>query len=494
MSDRRRPNILWLCTDQQRWDTLGCYGNDHVSTPNLDDLASTGVRFDRCFSQSPVCSPSRDSFLTGRYPRTTGVRQNGQQIQPGETLVTRTLSEAGYTCGLAGKLHLGPVSPGKPEPPKMAERRIEDGYADFHWSHHPWGTWPTNEYQQWLREAGVDFEWTPYRDSEYVRTSVPAEYHQTTWCADRAITFVEECASFDEPWLFSFNCFDPHVPFDPPEEYLEPYVDRLGEIPLPDYEDGELEDKPVYQRRWQNCDYTGYHREFPFREMTEWDHRLVRASYWAMIDLIDDQVGRILEALERTGQRENTIVVFTSDHGEMLGDHGIYLKGPFFYEPAVRVPLLVSWPAAIDGGRSTDALVELTDLAPTLLDLAGLEQPLGMQGQSFGALLDGTSDGHREDIYCEYYDSLGIKYGDEDPPFATMVRTDRYKLVNFHRSEMGELYDLHADPEETHNRWDDDGYAAIKRELLERLSDKMADRVVRKRFQDRPHAVLLSIL
>jgi len=131
MSDRRRPNILWLCTDQQRWDTLGCYDNDHVSTPNLDDLASTGVRFDRCFSQSPVCSPSRDSFLTGRYPRTTGVRQNGQQIQPGETLVTRTLSEAGYTCGLAGKLHLGPVNPGRPEPPKMAERRIEDGYADF---------------------------------------------------------------------------------------------------------------------------------------------------------------------------------------------------------------------------------------------------------------------------------------------------------------------------------------------------------------------------
>ena len=472
-----RPNILWICTDQQRFDTLGCYGNDFVETPNLDRLARRGVRFDRCYTQSPVCTPSRASMLTGRYPRTTGVRQNGQAMPDDETLVTKTLADAGYTCGLAGKLHIAPCHPDKSTDHPMAERRVDDGYATFNWAPGTGRFWPTNQYHQWLRSQDVEYERTAFRDSEYVETSMPPEYHQTTWCADRAIDFIEENESFDEPWLFSVNPFDPHHPFDPPESYLRRYLDRLDEIPLPEHEPGELDDKPPFQRQ----DHRGAYNQadnYPFVEMDEADHRLLRAAYWAMCDLIDEKVGRLLDALERTGQREDTLVVFTSDHGELLGDHGIYLKGPYFYEPAIRVPLVVSWPGVVREGVESDALVELTDLAPTLLDAAGETPSEGIQGRSAWPLLTGEADpdAHRSSVYCEYYDAM--PWHDEPTrPRATMIRTDRYKLVRMHGLDAGELYDLQDDPTETNNLWADDDYRSVRFDLLARLADRMADTV-----------------
>jgi arylsulfatase A-like enzyme len=513
-----RPNVLWICTDQQRFDTLGCYGNEFVETPNIDRLAERGVRFDRAYAQSPVCTPSRASFLTGRYPRTTRTRQNGQSIPEGERLVTRLLADEGYTCGLAGKLHLAPADPTVEDRVRHAERRIDDGYAVVHWSHASRQPYPGNEYRaDWLQEKGVEYEATPYEGSDHVLTSMPAEHHQTTWCVEKALDFIEfgadryELDQFDrdpdEPWLFSVNVFDPHHPFDPPEASLERYLDRLEEIPLPNYVEGELDDKPLFQR-----DPPGASDEdqFPFEEMDADDHRLVRAAYWAMIDLIDDQVGRLLDALERTGQREETLVIFMSDHGEMLGDHGCYLKGPFFYEPAVRVPLIASWPGQVEEGVESDALVELVDLAPTLLDAAGVDRPVGMQGDSLWPLLTGRSDPdeHREDVYCEYYHALErprfydavqdhgvhsefhrhLETSDVKPefhdafqasgnrilPYATMLRTDRYKLVHHHSLDTGELYDLASDPDETENRYDDPDYLDVKLTMFERLSNRMA--------------------
>ena len=516
-----RPNVLWICTDQQRFDTLGCYGNQFVETPNIDRLAETGTRFSRAYAQSPVCVPSRASFLTGRYPRTTRCRQNGQSIPEDEYLITRRFAEEGYNCGLSGKLHLSPADPTADEPVRHAERRIDDGYGVFHWSHASRQPFLGNEYQaDWLQERGVEYEATPFGDSEYVLTSMPAEHHQTTWTVQKALNFIEFDSERyaldgfdsdpDEPWLFSVNIFDPHVPFDPPEAYLERYVDRLDEIPLPEYTEGELLDKPLFQREFPGASGG---EEFPFEEMDAEDHRLIRAAYWAMVDLIDDQVGRLLDALERTGQRENTLVIFMSDHGEMLGDHGIYLKGPFFYEEAIRVPLVASWPGTVEEGLVSDALVELTDLAPTLLDAAGFERHPGMQGDSLWPILTGQSDpdSHRDDVYCEYYHALERPefYEDTDErgidsdfhrwlelpdvkpefhdalrsqenrvlPYATMVRTDRHKLVHFHSLETGELYDLSADPTETHNLYDDPEAQAVKLEMFERLSNRMAQTV-----------------
>lgn len=464
-----RPNILWICTDQQRADSLGCYGNGFTRTPNLDGLAAGGVLFERAFTQSPVCTPSRASFLTGRYPRTTGCRQNGQAIDPREVLVTRVLADAGYVGGLAGKLHLAPchpsVSPG-------TERRTGDGYDEFHWSHHPDPDWPTNEYVHWLRERGIALERRPRDDCRYVDVGMPAEHHHTTWCARKAVDFVEANAGFGQPWLFSVNMFDPHHPFDPPPEYLARYLDRLDDIPLPNYAPGELDGKPEFQRTDHAGAYAG-DAPFPYPAMGDRDHRMLRAAYWAMCDLIDDQVGRMLAALERTGQRENTIVVFQTDHGEMLGDHGIYLKGPYFYEPAVRVPLIVSWPGTLEPGRRSRALVEYADLAPTLLDAAGLPRQPGMQGRSLWPLLTGAADlhRHRDDVYCEYYNAMPW-HGPAAQ--ATMVRTGSHKLVAVHGQDTGELYDLRDDPPERHNRWYDPELAEVKTDLLRRLCDRMA--------------------
>ncbi len=272
----KTPNILWICTDQQRFDTLGCYGDRFVSTPNLDRLAAEGVLFETAFCQSPVCTPSRASFLTGRYPRTTRCRQNGQCIPEDEVLVTRLLREAGYACGLSGKLH---TSACNPRACKGTERRIDDGYTVFHWSHDPSPVWPTNEYCQWLDEQSASHRPRSCEGSKFVHVGPPEELHQTTWCIEKAMAFIESRAGSDQPWLFSVNVFDPHHPFDPPKEYLDPYLQRLTGIPLPNYVVGELDNKPV----WQRIDHGGAYgggTDFPYETMAADDHRLVGREHF----------------------------------------------------------------------------------------------------------------------------------------------------------------------------------------------------------------------
>ncbi|WJH34958.1 sulfatase-like hydrolase/transferase [Paenibacillus sp. CC-CFT747] len=469
----KQPNILWICTDQQRTDTLGCYGNKDISTPHIDGLAEKGVRMENAFCQSPVCTPSRASFLTGRYPRTTRCRQNGQNIPEDEKLVTRLLADAGYVCGLAGKLHLSACHPSAAP---VTERRIDDGYVQFHWSHDPFPQWPMNEYQAWLKAKGRKYGTVPSDESAYVHYGMDAEDHQTAWCADKTIEFIKTMQDSGRPWLFSLNLFDPHHPFDPPKEAMKRYVNRLKDMPLPNYREGELAEKSYFQQYDHKGAY-GNPREYPYAEMKAEDHRAIRAAYWAMVELIDEQVGRILEALEQTGQAEDTLVIFMSDHGELLGDHGMYLKGPHFYEPSVKVPLIVSMPGLVRENVRVPALAELVDLAPTLMEAAGLPVYPGMQGRSLWPLLTDRQDGeeHRKSVYCEYYNA-NFKQGGIGA-FATMVRTETHKLVKYHRRGEGELYDLIRDPQETVNRWKDPAYRETKTELLDLLCDRMAETV-----------------
>jgi arylsulfatase len=470
MPHMNKPNILWICTDQQRFDTLGCYGNPYVHTPNLDRLAAQGVLFEQAYCQSPVCTPSRASFLTGRYPRTTRCRINGQAIPVDEKLVSKLLAEGGYTCGLSGKLHL---SPAHPSVSPTTERRIDDGFSEFHWSHHPEPDWPTDEYHHWLRGLGKKYKVRRLKGSKHVEIGMDAEYGQTAWCAERAIRFMEANAKFERPWMFLVDIFDPHHPFDPPQACLDRYLEVLGDIPLPAYVPGELDDKPHYQRG----QHAGKKGSFAYPSMSKKEHRLLRAAYWAMVDAIDLQVGRMLKALKRTGQLDHTLVIFMSDHGELLGDHGMYLKGPFFYDVSVRAPLIVSMPGTIKGGRQMSTFVELVDLAPTLLEAAGLPPYPGMQGRSIWQLLSAgkSSMDHRDDVYCEHYD-VSLKPG-RDTAQATMVRTREHKLVVFHGEETGELYDLSQDPGEHDNKWANPAYESIKGELLLRLCDRMAETI-----------------
>ncbi|MBI1314744.1 sulfatase-like hydrolase/transferase [bacterium] len=452
------PNILWLCTDQQRFDTIRSLGNDLVRTPNIDRLVENGVAFTQAYCQSPVCTPSRASFLTGRYPRTTRCRQNGQKIPADEVLVSRMFADAGYRCGLAGKLHLASCSDGK------VESRINDGYHDFHWSHHPQPDWPENAYTKWLADKGQSWQRLYAGPSTgFVKEGVPAEFHQTTWCAEMACDFIR--GNVVQPWFFSFNCFDPHHPFDPPPEYLAKY--DPADMPLPKRRDGELTSKTTFQR----LDAEWAHNspgEFHTGAMTDDDRRQVTAAYYAMCELIDDQVGRILQTLDETGQRDNTVVIFMSDHGEMLGDYGLYFKGPHFYDEAIHVPLVISCPQRFERGLRINGLTELIDLTPTLLEAAGLDVPSRIQGRSLIPHLTGAADPdrHREHVFCEYYNSWTHR-----DAYGTMLRTETAKIVVYHGTNQGELYDLETDPDEFSNLWDSPQNQSLKLDMLRRCFD-----------------------
>ncbi|MHC4178776.1 MAG: sulfatase family protein [Planctomycetota bacterium] len=443
-----RPNVLWICTDQQRYDTIRALGNRHLHTPNLDRLVATGVAFTHAHCRSPICTPSRAAFLTGMYPDTVHACINGNdRWDDAAPLVTKTLAESGYDCALAGKLHLSAAH-------GRIEKRPDDGYREFWWSHHPADDWPKGHaYVEWLKSQGRD-----YRQLIGKHGYIPAPLHQTTWCAEMADRFIR--ANRDGAWLFSLNCFDPHPPFDPPKQYVDRF--DVESLPGPLLRKSDLE----AQARLGNVMFQSRPKEYPPH-----DARLHQAKYWAQIELIDENVGRLLATLDQTGQRENTIVIFTSDHGDMVGDHGLRAKGCRFYEGLVRVPLIISWPARFRQGLRSGALVELTDLVPTLLEVAGLPVPESMHGKSLLPILEGKADpnSHRESVRSIFYRTL---QGSQS--YATMIRDRRYKLVNYHGHGLGELFDLEDDPGEFRNLWDDPQYTEVRFELMTKSFDQQA--------------------
>jgi arylsulfatase len=469
-----RPNILIICTDQQRTDTLGCYGNRFVSTPNIDRLAREGAVFENAFVQSPICSPSRGSFLTGRYPRTTRLRQNGQIIPPDEKPISRLLADAGYLAGLVGKFHL---APGAPEIATTTEPRINDGFAEFNWAQSPSDQWGMNsDYTRFLTQKGLWYATSPNEKSSWVRKGMPEDATEAAWCATRASEFISRRSKQEAPWFYLANIYAPHHPFDPPESFLARYLDRLDEIPLPAAMDDDLAAKTHYQRIDSGGAYgqvEGFLGGFGRSQMRTVDHKMVKAAYWAMCDHVDQQVGRILQALDDSGEADNTIVVYMSDHGEMLGDHNIYLKGPYFYDAAIRIPLIIRFPARIAARRHPE-LFELVNLAPTLLQAAALEVYPGMQGRSaYDWLCDELLPARADDsIYCEYYNAMPYHRG--PTAHLTMLRTATHKIVVDHAHDDGELYDLRDDPLEKRNLWRDFGSLARKAELLTKLTHRMA--------------------
>lgn len=464
--DKKQYNILWFCCDQLRFDALSGYGNPHLSTPNIDSLMESGTAFMRAYCQNPLCTPSRASFLTGRYPRSTRANYNGNLgFSKDEKTVIQLLADTGYTCGLTGKLHLSACS-------GRVENCADYGYAWSRWSHQPFGTWEKgdNAYQNWLHECGVDWkreyisefhDWRPPKLPISLPdriTGIRPEYHQTTWCVNEAIDFMDSVK--DGPWCVSVNVFDPHPPFDPPQCYKDRL--KVEDMPLPLWRAGELDSKPFAQRdSYERTNGNGLLP--PTCDLTDMEKREVTRDYYAQMLLVDDQVGRLIEYLEKTGQRENTIFIFTSDHGEMLGDHGVYWKGGFFYEGLVHVPLIFSCPGLIWEGMRSDALVELVDIAPTLLELNGEKVPRAMQGKSLAGILTGQADPgyHKDCVYTEYYHSAAGLV----PVCATMYYDGRYKLVVYHNGTIGELYDHETDPAEFTNLWDVPEYTTVRNAL-----------------------------
>ena len=468
-----RPNILWICTDQQRWDTIAALGHPGVVTPTLDGLVAGGVAFERCYVQAPICTPSRGSFLTGLYPSACRIARNGvPDVPAGTKLVTKMLADAGYRCGLVGKLHLSAAYYG-------VEARCDDGYEVFHYSHAPRDEWPEgHDYADWVKARGFSLHELT-KDPK----GVPPELHQAAWAAERSIDFID--SADPRPWLLSINLYDPHPPFNPPESYREQFDPATMPDPLFRPSDLAQQEKlaPVgFQSRGRDPEQLDIQHPVLVKAGRQAlgldddapspgarDARSLRAAYFAMIRQIDDRVGRILDALEASGQLARTVVLFTSDHGEMMGDHGLIQKGCRFYEGLVCVPMIWSLPGRFLAGARSDALVMALDIAPTLLELAGLEVPAAMQGRSLLPLLEGRAplDHHHDVVRCEYLESLAKPVDSR----ATMYRDQRYKLCLYHTQNLGELYDLQEDPGEFTDLWDSPAHQAIKAELIQRSFD-----------------------
>ncbi len=443
-SKSKRPNILWICTDQQRWDTIGALGNNFIHTPNIDRLVNEGVAFDHAFCTSPICTPSRAGFLTGMYPCAVKACKNGAESWAEQApLVTKLFRDMGYVCGLSGKLHLASAMKNDRE-----TRPRDDGYSIFHYSHSPHQGGKKNDYLVWLEKCGYS-----YKNLQKLDSQAHARFHQTTWCTDRAIDFIR--AHKAQPWLFSINIYDPHPPFNAPASYVERY--DTSSLPGPAFKESDIEEKGLFngimfQKKPRHYSYS--------------DAKQHQADYWAQIDLIDENVGRLFSELKQTGQDKHTVIIFTSDHGDMCGDHGMRAKGCRFYDGLIRVPLIFWFPGRFRKGLISKALVELTDIAPTLLDILGERIPSHMQGRSLLPILEGESDPntHREFVRSEFYDTLDP--GKLPPAFATMIRTRVFKLVVYHGHALGELFDLSKDPKEFDNLWDGPDYEEKRLVLL----------------------------
>ena len=441
----KRPNILWYCTDQQRFDTIQALGNSFVRTPVLDSLVKEGTSFTHTYCQSPICTPSRASFMSGLYPSRVHNTRNGNESFPGwPPVITKLISDSGYDCGLIGKFHL--QSSGK-----RTEPRIEDGFSFWKFSHAPRDDWEEgHDYADWVRSQGGDLN--KLRESE---DRVPTELHQTTWASERSIEFIQQ--EREKPWLLNVNIYDPHPPFTPPKSYADQF--DPNDMPGPHFKESDLD----AQAKLAHCDF-----QDEVRTPEEHDAKGAQARYYAMIAQIDDQFGRILKALEESGQRENTVIIFTSDHGESLGDHGLMYKGCRFYEGLVRVPLIFSWPGKFIQDSQNNSLVEMLDLSATLLNLASVDLPDYLQGISLLPILSGQAKSreHRDFVRSEYFDALDPHFTGGNGTYATMHRTRQHKLCVYHGKGVGELFDLDQDPWEHNNLWESPAHADIKNQLL----------------------------
>lgn len=490
---RNIPNILLIVTDQQRTDTLGCYGARWMRTPNLDRLSGGGVQFDRAYCNNPVCAPSRASIFSGQNVSRHGVWNIGVSIPPDAVLLSHHLAAADFRTHYVGKTHFQPWNdPASREHfrwPTTAEEayapspKYDGPYygfqtAELAMGHSTWGM--LGDYGNWVKSQLSLEEFTKARgvkrrgDFEFQGVALdwqlPTRLHNSVWTADRCIEFLRGHDP-SRPFFLTAGFQDPHHPHALPTDF-DLRVDESA-VPAPDYDEGELDDKPPFFREARmgamdkgpergQFHVAGQHIGHDYRKVSPSDARSARTYYYGMAQLVDQQVGRILDHLDAAGLAQNTLVIFTTDHAELLGDHGLWLKGPFHYEQLIRVPLIMRWPAGFAPAAPTASMASLIDLAPTVLESAGLAVPADMDGRSLLPLLRGKTGSVRDEVLVEFVD-------DPNTLRLKTIVTPTRKLTWYASRPFGELYDLENDPREKVNRWDDPAYAGDKAQLLGRL-------------------------
>lgn len=509
----KQPNFLFIVTDQHRADHLGCYGNEVVKTPNIDGLAEKGQRWDRFYVANPICMPNRASIMTGRMPSLHGSRHNGIPLSKDHVNFVELLKDAGYETGLIGKSHLqsftGLPATNKFEPKAgstVPSPELRDAFRDnrhgTEYDLEDMTKWETplaeriegdfygfrhvevatnhadqagGDYLLWAREQREDFDQLVGPENalpderinapQAWRTAVPEELYSTTWVADRSEAWLTERAEDDAPFFLQMSFPDPHHPFTPPGKYWDMYDPADMELPE-SFGKGELPPIKAMQEALQKGT-DPRDNQSPFA-VTADEARDIIALTYGMITMIDDAVGRVLDKLEALGQKDNTIVIFTADHGDYMGDHSLMLKLLLHYQGLIRVPFIWSDPTAEANDQTDSGLASSIDIPATILARAGIQPFNGMQGRD---LLSVASPGA---VIVEE-DSQRTMTGFDKPQRVRTVVTERYRMSLREGEDWNELYDLAEDPHEIHNLYDDPEFAAVRHEVTEIMLRKMIE-------------------
>jgi arylsulfatase A-like enzyme len=495
-----KKNLIIIMADQQRKDYLGCYGNSYVQTPQIDLLAESGVQFENCFVNNPICMPNRLSIFTGRYPSNHGMWTNGLMLPHMLPTIADLLKDNGYTTCNIGKMHFEPTDCGGSAPIVSREdhRYWQHVGDDIDWYGPYWGfdhveltvghaTRPIAHYGKWFHENGGTDDMAKAKNIEGFEfcpvTSMPERLHDSMFIGERSANYIKEHAESEDPFFLVASFPDPHHPFNPPYELAKKYKDTPVKMPV--NEKDSLETRPKHYKQqqlgiWHRAgilqetqDMTQEERtqvqknhsvisEFMDTEILEGlglltsggsarklDDKIVSEkernqrirNTYAMVDLIDRGIGKIIDALKETGELENTVIVVTADHGELMGDHGLWLKGPFFYDGLINVPLIICAPGVKPA--NVQALVSSIDIFPTCCELLGIDAPKAYDGVSQVSALHGGNP--RESCMIEYRNG----YFDRD--VNTMVYIDdQYKFVQYQNGDY-ELTNRINDPEENMN-------------------------------------------
>ena len=498
-----RPNFLLISTDQQRADHLGCYGARQLRTPNIDSLAAKGTRFARAYVASPVCMPNRSSIATGRMPSLHGVRHNGLNLSLESRTFADALRSSGYRTSLSGKAHFQCVTqnrahlqgdlsrqpmhcqPGRydqesgPLWRKFPDRELELPYYGFEHvdlaAGH--GDQVDGHYNQWVASQGVDLESLRGPDNAYPggecglfqawRTRIPEELYPTRYIQKMTEDALARYAEDSSKPFFHWASFcDPHHPFTPPGRYWDLY--SPDEVSLPDSFSVNVQNSWSSRLKQMRNEGHANLQGTAALAVNEAELRWAIALTYGQISMVDDAVGAILDTLRRHDQARHTIVIFLSDHGDLMGDHGLMFKGPFHYKSVVRMPLIWSDPTSSNATVNGD-LVSAVDVPASILDAAGVSPFHGMNGRSF---LRTTDYAARDAVLIEDEIQSDLPLTEVRGRTRTLI-SKRWRLTLYDGVEVGELVDLENDPLETINRWNDSTLTSVRCELTERLLREM---------------------
>lgn len=490
-----RPNILLITSDQQHHSALGSV-NDRIQTPALDRLAREGTRFGRAYCPSPVCTPSRASIITGMYPSLHGAWTIGVKLDESIPTVGGYLSAAGYQTSLIGKAHFQPLASTEEETSIEAQPTLRD--LDFWRSFHgPWYGFDHVEtarmhadeyhvgghYAIWMEEHGLT-DWADYFQPLPGETNdhadeyswrLPEELHYTTWTGERTVAAIERAVDADEPFFTWASFHDPHPPYLVPEPWasmydpadMEPGTLLPGELDVMPRHFGLTQETSPDFSSWMESGFANH--GFRSHLVSDEELRKNMAVYYGMVSFMDQQIGRILDALDRLGVADNTLVVFSTDHGHFLGQHGLHHKGAFHYEDLIRIPFLAKLPGTVASDRTSTAIQNLVDLAPTFLSLAGCPIPGMMQGVD---QLPAWSEGG---LPARSWSLTENRHQPNVLNVRTLV-TENAKVTVYRGSEDGELFDLVTDPDERRNLWNEPSAADLKSHMLLRFEQAEMER------------------